>query len=69
MNLEKLIDLLIKNPLSVFIILSVGFGYLYYDQNQTLQSHLEELGGLRVEQVKMNDIIKLQVQLAEARCK
>ena len=49
MSPEKAIDLLIKNPMSVFIILSVGFGYLYYEQNQDLQGLLTEVGGLRAD--------------------
>lgn len=68
MDSAKVIDLLIKNPMSVFIILSVAFGYLYWEKDQKHDEVLTELGGLRAEQQKMSEIIKLQVQLAKAEC-
>jgi len=64
MNYNAIIELLVKKPLSVFIILSALFGYGYYEQNQELQTMNLEIGGLRAEQTKMNEIIVLKVQVA-----
>lgn len=69
MGLDKVVEMLTKNPMSVFMLLSVAFGYLYWEQNTRLQDMLTEVGMLRAEQVKMNEIIKLKVELAESKCK
>ena len=67
--LEKIFNALVENPMSVFIILSMAFGYLYWEQNGRLQNMLTEVGALRAEQQKMNEIIKLKVYIAEQKCK
>ena len=64
----NILKLLIKNPMSIFVILTLVYGYLYYEQNQRLQQMLLEVGGLRVEAAKMHNLIKLSVDLAEAKC-
>ena len=66
---NNVFNTLVKNPMSVFIILSAIFGYLYYEQNQRLQAMLTEVGMLRAELSKMHEIIKLKVELAESKCK
>ena len=69
MSFDKILEILVKNPMSVFIVLSCVFGWLYYEQNVKLQSMLTEVGGLRAEQKKMHEIIKLKVEIAESKCK
>lgn len=67
-GLNNLVDLLTKKPWAIFIVMSLGYGYAYYEQNKVLQKLNLEVGGLRVEQIKMNEIIKLKVLLAEQGC-
>jgi len=68
MDFAKIIDIVVKQPWAIFVVLSGVYGYLYYEQNQDMQVLLSEVGGLRVEQTKMHEIIKLKVELAEERC-
>jgi len=64
----NLVNLLIKTPWAIFIIFTLVFGYLYFEQNEELKDLSLEIGSLRAEQLKMNEIIKLKVQLAESQC-
>jgi|TARA_R110000851_G_scaffold230898_10_gene383772 hypothetical protein len=68
MEYKDIIELLVKKPMVVFVILSALFGYGYYEQNQELQTMSVEIGGLRVEQTKMHEIIQLKIELAELSC-
>lgn len=70
------IEWLYNNPLSIFIILSGVFGYFSYEQlkdkeelMRVYSNQAAELEGLRVEIQKMNEIIKLKVEIAERKCK
>lgn len=70
------IEWLYNNPLSIFIILSGVFGYFSYEQLKDKEELMHvysnqaaELEGLRVEIQKMNEIIKLKVEIAERKCK
>lgn len=67
-DLTATLEYLYKNPVAVFIILSAVFGYLYFEQNKELNKLSLEVGGLRTEQIKMNEIILLKTQLAEMSC-
>jgi hypothetical protein len=72
-SLNSLIDLLSKKPWVIFIVTTLAFGYAMYNQNIELgEGHIEinnlslEVGGLRKEVEKMNEIIVLKVALAKA---
>lgn len=65
---DKLVEILTNKPWAIFVVLTLVYGYGYYEQNKTLQSVNLELGGLRAEQSKMNEIIKLKVQLVKEQC-
>jgi len=67
-GLKDLTALLASKPWAIFIVLTLVYGYLYFEQNQTLQSNNLEIGGLRAEMKKMNEIIILKVQLAQKEC-
>lgn len=67
-NLKELLEFLYKNPISVFVLLSVVFGYLYFQQNEEINKLSLEVGGLRVEQQKMNEIIFLKTKIIEMEC-
>ena len=67
-GLKDLTVLLASKPWAIFIVLTLVYGYLYFEQNQTLQSNNLEIGGLRAEMKKMNEIIILKVQLAQKEC-
>jgi len=69
MDFAKIIDIVVKQPWAIFVVLSGVYGYLYYEQNQDMQLLLSEVGGLRAEQTKMNEIIQLKVELVKAGCK
>lgn len=64
----KTLEIISKNPLVAFVVLSAVFGYAYWEQNKDLNELTLEVGGLRVEQAKMNEIIKLKVELATQQC-
>lgn len=65
---EKLLEILIKNPMAIYIVLTGVFGWLYYTQNAELRQMTGEVSGLRVEISKMNEIIALKVKLACEEC-
>ncbi len=65
---KELVEFLYKNPVSVFVLLSIVFGYLYFQQNEEITRLSLEVGGLRVEQQKMNEIIFLKTKIIEMTC-
>lgn len=67
-GISKLVDVLSKKPWTIFIVFTLMFGIGYYNQNEELKEINFEVGGLRAEMGKMNEIIKLKVQLAEKEC-
>ena len=67
-HLSNLVSIMVEKPWAIFIILTLTFGYLYFEQNQELKELSTEVGGLRTEQIKMNEIIKLKVELVKAQC-
>lgn len=67
-DLSKTLEFLYKNPFAVFIILTAVFAFLYFQQNRELNALSIELGGLRVEQQKMNEIIILKTRIIEMSC-
>jgi hypothetical protein len=82
MDFAKILDAWIKNPLVIYIILPVALGYYAYESETNNKELLERVGvlqatasgleatieGLHIEQGKMHEILKLNVELAEARC-
>ncbi len=66
--LTGLVQTIAKYPWTIFVVFTLVFGYLYFDQNKQINEMNYEMGGLRTEMTKMNEIIKLKVQLAEAEC-
>jgi len=67
-DLKDLVEFLYKNPLAVFVLLSIVFGYLYFIQNTEINKLSLEVGGLRTEQQKMNEIILLKTKIIELSC-
>ena len=65
---KELVQLITDRPWSIFVVFTLLFGYAYWDQNQTINEMSLEVGGLRAEVGKMNEIIKLKVELAEREC-
>jgi len=65
--LKEFTTILIQKPWTIFVFLTLVYGYLYWDQTDKLQGLLTEVGGLRVEQQKMNEIIKLKVQIIKLK--
>lgn len=65
--LVKLIDLLQKRPMTVFVVLSIAFGYAYWVRTARYQALLIEVGGLRKETQNMTEIIRLKVE-KECKC-
>ncbi len=74
-GLSDLVKTIAKYPWTIFVVFTLVFGYLYFDQNVTIQDMNVKMGdlkaetaGLQAEMSKMNEIIKLKVQLAEKEC-
>jgi hypothetical protein len=73
--LKELVELMANRPWIIFIVLTLAFGYAYYDQNEDIDEQYGqinmlslEVGGLRKEVEKMNEIIILKVALAAKEC-
>ena len=64
----QLIKLLADRPWTIFIVLSLGYGYAYYDQTNLLLKLEREIGGLHAEMKTMNTVIKLKAELAAREC-
>lgn len=69
MDIKGIIELISNKPWVIFIVLSLGFGYAYWDQSSNMQKLQREIGGLHAEMQKMHEIIKLKVELAQKECK
>ena len=63
-----MVEFLYKNPVAVFVLLSIVFGYLYFMQNEEINKLSLEVGGLRTEQQKMHEIIILKTKIVELTC-
>lgn len=69
MDFAKILDTLVKYPMAIFIVISFALGYAYWEQSKNQLKLVGEVGGLRSEISKMNEIIRLKVELAEKGCK
>lgn len=67
-SIKDFVEFLYKNPASIFVLLSIVYGYLYFDLNSEFNVLSLEVGGLRTEQLKMNEIIRLKTQIIELSC-
>ena len=67
-GIKDLVEFLYKNPVAIFVLLSIVFGYLYFIQNEEINKLSLEVGGLRTEQQKMNEIIILKTRIVELSC-
>lgn len=65
-NIKELVELVTDRPWTIFLIATLALGYAYYELNASYLEMVEEVSGLRAEQVKMNEIIKLKIELAKA---
>lgn len=65
---KDLVELISNKPWVIFVVFTLAFGYVVYDQNTQIHEMGVEVGGLRAEMKNMNEIIKLKVALAEKEC-
>ena len=59
---------IVNKPMAIFLLLSIAFGYAYWEQNKSYTDVIAEVSGLRAEIKKMNEIIILKVELAKLNC-
>jgi hypothetical protein len=69
MDIASIFGVIAKNPMTIFLLVAIAAGYAYWEQNKRYVDIVAEVGMLRAELKKTNEIIKLKVDLAEALAK
>ena len=65
---KELVQLISDKPWVIFVVFTLVFGFGYYTQNDEINALSLEVGGLRSEMKNMNEIIRLNVELAARNC-